>query len=68
VFVRVRASRLIGEYMRFGPPVFVNMCERRFPKPQVRCECLHSGAGVWVGAQLDPLVVFVFVVRELGWG
>ena len=26
------------------------------------------GAGVWVGAQVDPLVVFVRVVSELGWG
>ena len=26
------------------------------------------GAGVWVGAQVDPLVVFVDVVSELGWG
>ena len=26
------------------------------------------GAGVWVGAQVDPLVVFVGVVSELGWG
>ena len=25
-------------------------------------------AGVWVGAQVDPLVVFVGVVSELGWG
>jgi len=24
-------------------------------------------AGVWVDAQVDPLVVFVFVVSELGW-
>jgi len=39
-----------------------------FPKTQVRCECLHSGAWVWVGAQVDPLVVFVGVVSELGWG
>ncbi len=26
------------------------------------------GVGVWVGAQVDPLVVFVGVVSELGWG
>ena len=39
-----------------------------FPKPQVACECLNWGAGVWVGAQVDPLVVFVGVVSELGWG
>ena len=26
------------------------------------------GAGVWVGAQVDSLVVFVGVVSELGWG
>ena len=26
------------------------------------------GAGVWVGAQVDPLAVFVGVVSELGWG
>ena len=26
------------------------------------------GAGVWVGTQVDPLVVFVDVVSELGWG
>ena len=26
------------------------------------------GAGVWVGAQVDPLVIFVGVVSELGWG
>ena len=25
-------------------------------------------AGVWVGAQVDPLVVFESVVSELGWG
>ncbi len=25
-------------------------------------------AGVWVGAQVDPLAVFVGVVSELGWG
>ncbi len=25
-------------------------------------------AGVWVGAQFDPMVVFVGVVSELGWG
>ena len=25
-------------------------------------------AGVWVGAQADPLVVFVGAVSELGWG
>jgi len=31
----------------------------REPKP---------GRGVWVGAQVDPLVVFVFVISELGWG
>jgi hypothetical protein len=24
-------------------------------------------AGVWVGAQVDPLVIFVGVVSELGW-
>ena len=24
--------------------------------------------GVWVGAQVDPLVVFEDVVSELGWG
>ena len=29
----------------------------------------RTGArGVWVGAQVDPLVVFVGVVSELGWG
>ena len=38
------------------------------PNPQVRCEYTHSCAGVWVGAQVDPLVVFVGVVSELGWG
>ena len=26
------------------------------------------GAGVWVGAQVDPLLIFVGVVSELGWG
>ena len=26
------------------------------------------GAEVWVRAQVDPLVVFVGVVSELGWG
>ena len=25
-------------------------------------------AGVWVGAQVDPLAIFVNVVSELGWG
>lgn len=25
-------------------------------------------AGVWVGAEVDPLVVFVGVVSELSWG
>ena len=24
--------------------------------------------GVWVGAQVDPLVIFVVVVSELSWG
>ena len=33
-----------------------------------RCEFPNQGAGVWVGAQVDPLVVFVGVVSELGWG
>jgi len=28
----------------------------------------NMGAGVWVGAQVDPLFVFVRVVSELGWG
>ena len=31
-------------------------------------ERIDFGAGVWVGAQVDPLVVFVFVVSELVWG
>jgi len=39
-----------------------------FPKPQVRCVCPNCGAGVWVGAQVDPLAVLVGVVSELGWG
>ena len=38
------------------------------PKPQVKSEYLNQGAGVWVGAQVDPLVVFVGVVSELSWG
>ncbi len=38
-----------------------------FPKPQLECEYPNCGAGVWVGAQVDPLVVFVGVVSELGW-
>ncbi len=38
------------------------------PKSQVRCEYPDWGAGVWVGAQVDPLVVFVGVVSELGRG
>jgi len=29
---------------------------------------MNRGAGVWVGAQVDPLVVFVGVVSELVWG
>ena len=29
---------------------------------------ISVAAGVWVGAQVDPLVVFVGVVSELGWG
>ncbi len=28
----------------------------RIPKPQVVCEHPNRGAGVWVGAQVDPLV------------
>ena len=40
----------------------------RIPNPQIRSECLKRGAGVWVCAQVDPLVVFVGVVSELGWG
>ena len=28
----------------------------------------NQGAGVWVGAQVDPLAIFVGVVSELGWG
>ena len=31
-------------------------------------EYLSYGAGDWVGAQVDPLVVFEGVVSELGWG
>ena len=34
----------------------------------LRQSVLNLGAGVWVGAQVDPLVVFVDVVSELGWG
>ena len=34
----------------------------------VRHECPNWRAGFWVGAQVDPLVVFVDVVSELGWG
>ena len=30
--------------------------------------CPNCGAGVWDGAQVDPLFVFVRVVSELGWG
>ena len=33
-----------------------------------RSECPNWGAGVWVGAQVDPLVIIVGVVSELGWG
>jgi len=29
---------------------------------------MSTRTGVWVGAQVDPLVVFVIVVSELGWG
>ena len=35
-----------------------------FPKPQVRCEYPNWGAGVWVGAQVESLAVFVGVVSE----
>ena len=28
----------------------------------------NQGAGVWVGAHVDPLVVFEDVVSELGYG
>ena len=41
---------------------------KRFLKPQVACEYPNQGAGVWVSAQVDPLVVFVGVVSELVWG
>ena len=41
--------------------LFVGECPRRSDNPNL---C----AGVWVGAQVDPLVVFVRVVSELGWG
>ncbi len=38
------------------------------PEPQLECECWNWGSGVWFVAQVDPLVVFVGVVSELGWG
>ena len=41
--------------------LFVGECLRRSEYP-------NWVAGVWVGAQVDPLVVFVGVVSELGWG
>ncbi len=34
----------------------------------VNLERLNLGAGVWVGAQVDPLLVFEDVVSELGYG
>ena len=37
-------------------------------KLQLVCEYPNLGAGVWVGAQVDPMVGFVSVVGELGWG
>ena len=40
----------------------------RIPNPQVACDYPNQAAGVWVGAQVDPLVVFVDVVSELGLG
>ena len=33
-----------------------------------RSEYPNLCAGVWVGAQVDPLLVFVGAVSELGWG
>ena len=38
------------------------------PRKTLLTHSLSAGAGVWVGAQVDPLVVFVGVVSELGWG
>jgi len=38
--------------------------EHHLAKEEVKVIC----AGVWVGAQVDPLVVFVGVVSELSWG
>ena len=38
---------------------FLNRRRREYP---------NFGAGVWVGAQVDPLVIFVGVVSELGGG
>lgn len=31
-------------------------------------QIFKQGHGVWVGAQVDPLVVFAGVVSELSWG
>ena len=33
-----------------------------------RSAYMNRGAGVWVGAHVDPLVVFVGVVSEPVWG
>ena len=45
-------------------PISIYELERLPYKEKVKIFC----AGVWVGAQVDPLVVFVDVVSELGWG
>ena len=49
-------------------PIEIKFQEVSIPKLQVKCEYPNFGAGAWVGAQVDPLVIFVGVVSELGWG
>ena len=43
------------------------MCRDHGCLSELRLE-MSLARGVWVGAQVDPLVIFVGVVSELGWG